>query len=272
MIDRVYIFLLAAGVAIATFFAMRRFDRDDRKRGDVQISMYSTGNGNWVLEWVVPSTGTPPITYDYSISDVTPGITPKVVQSGTGLTMTSVVLDPTNFTPDGTVTDGYMSHNQYTATITAKNAAGPGPSGQLDFSIYDSPSLVKLVNNNNNQTIYPSGGGNIFYSTGTNQYTVSLLQVYLADYTPKSGIVGTVIINGTAYTSSVVTIGNSPSAQWGIRWSNLPAIGPSTSVSLEIKATNSSGSSDWKQVFTSPVPSPTLPSIPNGISVAMVGN
>jgi hypothetical protein len=272
MIDKVYIFLLAAGVAIATFFAIRRFDKDDRKRGDVQISMYSTGNGNWVLEWIVPSTGTPPITYDYSISDVTPGITPRVVQSGTGLTMTSVVLDPTNFTPDGTVTDGYMSHNQYTATITAKNAAGAGPSGELDFSIYDTPNLVKLVNNNNNQTIYPGSGGNIFYSTGTNQYTVSLLQVYLADYTPKAGIVGTVTINGTPYTSSVVTIGNAPSAQWGIRWANLPPIGPSTSVNLEIKATNSAGTSDWKQTFTTPTPAPIPPSAPLTASVVMVGN
>lgn len=228
---------------------------------------YTTPGGQWVLKWDTP-TGTPPFTYEYTISDETGN---QIVSSDT--IYNSLILDPTLFIPDQTPYS-LMSDKTYSAKITASNSMGSGGADSFNFKLYDTPSIVILQNNDTNMFIYRgSGGGASIFSIGTGyNQLASSMALSLQDAVTLSNLKLTVQSNGKTYypiqTLATNANSNGEASMWNIVWGTCSSSGctPQTSFStgdqvvFTVSATNPAGTFSWSNTYTVPNPPPTPPS------------
>jgi len=263
----VVIVTLSAALALAILAIYRM------KRG-LKISTYTLANGSWVLSWDAPTTGTPPFTYSYQVSWTNPNTKQvTILQSGKGLTSTNVILDPTKVTSQAGVTEwSPMSSFTFGASVTAVNSVGNGPSGSLEFSVYDTPSVVAMANPNfppPNNVIYPTNKTSAFVNAGNGNYTIKSIYFQFADVVQKTDLDISLTYNNQTYKSST-TETEQEDSHWTMVWDSFPPIGPNQQVTLNVNVSNPAGKVSWSLPLTSPPPAPTAPSVPGGMNVKVV--
>ncbi len=273
--------ILISGI-IATYLLYCKLTGDVIRRGGIYLNIirdhYTTVGGSWVLQWQAPTVGTPPFTYDVEIHTIDEHGVDVIVQSASDITTTSIVLDPTKLIPNPNIGGGYQSDISYTAIVKAVNGAGEGPAGQLDFTIYDTPTITQITNIGTSKIVYPGGASDIFIKTGANSYTVPYLIVDLADEVPVGGVVAslTYTTSGTSTTYPVTTTGPKAgfATEWSLQWvfgsGGLPTIGPNTQVAISLSFGNEAGKGVYTNTFTTPGPDPVPPGIPRSEGVSFV--
>jgi hypothetical protein len=213
---------------------------------------YTTSNGSWIIKWSPPTVGTPPISYNYTIVDEKNN---KMVDSTT--TSTSITLDPTIFVPNS---GDVMSNKVYTASINPSNAQGSGPVDTFTFSLYDTPNMITLTNDNSAKIIYPSNPQDpkaIFRGPDlTSQMTITLNDNVVASNLKLTITDKDQIITPYAITPLNPTP-NSESYKWQITWTDqngdLYSFPSGDTVTLAITVTNPAGTFSWSQDYTVPI-------------------
>lgn len=269
--------LLIVGCAIGAYLVYVYF----LKR---KIFHYITPNGHYVLKWDVP-TGTPPFTYQYTITDETGT---QIISSSTS--DTTLTLDPSLFVALAPPPSGAMSDKTFTAVLTPINAEGSGDDDTFSFKLYDTPTINVLKNAAGGPHIYPpSHGGEIFGIGESYNTLVSPMLLSLDDRVTTSNLSVSIAYKNKSYYPILLKPENPNSSgeasEWTVVWANCssgdapldggctPQVTFSTGdqVAFNFSATNPGGTAVWTQTYTVPAAPAVSPGDIQG-SVAFVAS